>query len=125
MNTRFGELAACLEISAGGKTDKESILVEAVEQVKRQAARILTLDKQNKDLMAEAKNLREEKNELRQDKNYIRTERDNYKTELENLRAETQSRKRVKLEQPQSEHGARPKVKEERINGIKAEVVNT
>lgn len=124
MNTRFGQLAACLDISAGGKTDKESILAEAVEHVKKQAAKILTLEKQNRDLLAESKSLREEKNELRQDKNYIREERDKYKVELDSLRADRHARKRLKLDNSHAhaEHDTLVRIKDERLNGVNKEV---
>lgn len=125
MNTRFSELAACLVISAGGKSDKESILAEAVDHVKKQAAMIAELEKQNKDLMTEAKSLREEKIELRQDKNYIREERDRYKTELEALNSEHKRRKRPKPDNGVKEDdqlATSAKLKEERVNGVKAEV---
>lgn len=122
MNTRFSELAACLVISAGGKTDKESILAEAVDHVKKQAAVIEDLEKQNKDLLAEAKSLREEKNELRQDKNYIRKERDTYKADVEALKSDNKRRKRSRSENGVKDDDSLVKIKDERINGIKAEV---
>lgn len=81
MNTRFQELARCLTISAGGKSDKESILAEAVEHIQRQAASIRELTTQNATLRSETKELRTEKNELRSDKNYMRTEVDNLRSE--------------------------------------------
>lgn len=122
MNTRFNELAACLIISAGGKKDKESILADAVDHVKKQAAIIEDLEKQNKELLAEAKSLREEKTELRQDKNYMREERDRYKSELEALKADTKKRKRAKVENGLKSDDQLMKIKDERINGIQTEV---
>lgn len=88
MNTRFNELAACLVISAGGKSDKESILAEAVEFVKKQTTKIDELSRQNRELQSEARDLRAEKSELRQDKNYLREERDRYKTKLDALKSQ-------------------------------------
>lgn len=113
MNTRFNELAACLVISAGGKSDKESILAEAVDHVKKQAGVIAELQKQNRELLSEARDLRLEKTELRHDKNYIREERDRLKGEVERLVEELGGRKRQRVDDS--------KRKEEELNGIKAE----
>lgn len=122
MNTRFSELAGCLTISAGGKSDKESILAEAVEHVKKQATMIQDLEKQNRELMSAAQDLRAEKIEIRQDKNYIREERDRLKAELELLRSEQQSnpprgRKRQKSENNKKESKLTAKDKK----GVKSE----
>lgn len=120
MNTRFNELAACLVISAGGKSDKESILAEAVEHVKKQKAKIEELSKQNGELLSEARDLRAEKSELRQDKNYLREERDQCKEELEALKSQLGIKRQktgVKEEDATSTF-----VKREEVNGRKAEV---
>lgn len=129
MNTRFVELASCLTISAGGKSDKEGILAEAVDHVKKQANTILELEKQNRELQSEARDLRTEKIELRQDKNYIREERDRLKAELDALKAQLK-REESKASEEEEErggwkgegtrNGAISKVKEERTtNGMK------
>lgn len=98
MNTRFTELAACLTTSAGGKSDKESILLEAVQHVRKQDATILKLEKQNRELRSEVNDLRGEKNELRHEKNYTRGERDRLKAELDSLKSEMKGRKSQKAE---------------------------
>lgn len=120
MNTRFNELAACLVISAGGKSDKESILAEAVEHVKKQTAKIEELSRQNLELQSEARDLRAEKSELRQDKNYLREERDRYKEELDALKSQF-GIKRQKTG-VKEEDGTIVFVKREEANGIKTEV---
>ena len=98
MNTRFSELAKCLVISAGGKSDKESILAEAVEHCKKQAATIRDLERQNQELMSAARELQAEKSDLRRDKNDLREEGDRLKEELEALKAELNGRKRQKVD---------------------------
>lgn len=98
MNTRFNELAQCLVISAGGKSDKESVLAEAVEHCKKQASTIRNLERQNRELISEANVLRSEKTELRRDKNDLREERDRLKAELDSMRGDHKVKKKQKLE---------------------------
>eukprot|EP00177_Eucheuma_denticulatum_P007374 GFKZ01013416.1.p1 GENE.GFKZ01013416.1~~GFKZ01013416.1.p1 ORF type:complete len:564 (+),score=79.33 GFKZ01013416.1:242-1693(+) len=122
MNTRFNELASCLVIAAGGKSDKESILAEAVEYVKKQAKTIEDLRAQNRELQSEASDLRAEKTELRQDKNYLREERDKYKKEVERLESEL-NRKRQRTDRKDEGEAVGVVIKRERkLGGRETEI---
>lgn len=122
MNTRFNELASCLVIAAGGKSDKESILAEAVEYVKKQAKTIEELRVQNRELQSEASDLRAEKTELRQDKNYLREERDKYKKEVDRLQVELK-RKRQKTDKTEDGGTVGMVIKSERkLGGRETEI---
>mmetsp|Transcript_5621 Transcript_5621/g.16732 ORF Transcript_5621/g.16732 Transcript_5621/m.16732 type:complete len:282 (+) Transcript_5621:67-912(+) len=88
MNSRFSELALILPRTTNGKTDKETILAEAVENARRQNNSILELNMQNQALKSEIEELRAEKSEIRADKQYVRNELESAREEMRNLRSD-------------------------------------
>mmetsp|Transcript_8646 Transcript_8646/g.25986 ORF Transcript_8646/g.25986 Transcript_8646/m.25986 type:complete len:339 (+) Transcript_8646:81-1097(+) len=88
MNTRFSELALMLPRINNGKSDKESILAEAVENTRRQNNYVLELNMQNQALKTEIEELRTEKNELRADKVYLRAELAAAREDIKNLKSD-------------------------------------
>lgn len=88
MNRRFSDLALLLPRSSNGKADKESVLAEAIENIRHQKNMIVDLNMRNQDFKAEIEMLRNEKGELRNDKNYLRSELAQARDEIRQLRSE-------------------------------------
>ena len=89
MKNKFGELQAIVIPAASGRTDKESILGEAVDYVRRQNKTIKDLKEQNESYKAEVADLRQEKAELRADKKQLRDEVDNLRKRLTQMQSHT------------------------------------
>jgi len=88
LNLKFNELALMLPRSGNGKLDKEGILIEVMDNLKRLNRMIMELNMQNQDLKSEIDELRQEKAELRTDKTYVRAELDAAREEIKTLKAD-------------------------------------
>eukprot|EP00189_Rhodosorus_marinus_P011402 CAMPEP_0184751856 /NCGR_PEP_ID=MMETSP0315-20130426/43272_1 /TAXON_ID=101924 /ORGANISM="Rhodosorus marinus, Strain UTEX LB 2760" /LENGTH=275 /DNA_ID=CAMNT_0027231155 /DNA_START=99 /DNA_END=926 /DNA_ORIENTATION=+ len=88
LNLKFNELALMLPRSANGKLDKEGILIEAMDNLKRLNKVIMELNMQNQNLKSEIDEVRQEKAELRTDKTYVRAELDSAREEIKTLKAD-------------------------------------
>jgi len=74
INVRFNELAVLVMRNGNGKSDKESVLADAIEHVRQQSSIILELTNKNQALSEELETQRAEKIELRADKRYLHDE---------------------------------------------------
>ncbi|KAJ8903448.1 hypothetical protein NDN08_004556 [Rhodosorus marinus] len=88
LNLKFNELALMLPRSANGRLDKEGILIEVMDNLKRLNKVIMELNMQNQNLKSEIDELRQEKAELRTDKTYVRAELDAAREEINTLKAD-------------------------------------
>ncbi|GAA0174712.1 basic helix-loop-helix transcription factor [Lithospermum erythrorhizon] len=88
LNDKFMELGALLEPGRPPKTDKASVLVDAVRKLTQLRSEIQKLMETNSSLQEKIKELKTEKTELREDKQRMKAEKEKLEQQLKTMNAQ-------------------------------------